>query len=363
MHGQVPQLREHKTGVWKVRWGGRDHYFTKDRAESMRLFTDPHSDHAGSLARWSAWQQAKGERRQVAAGRQGLFVVELAERFLMSYAEEGRLQTARSFRKHLRRFLAVYGCLRVDELTIGALLAFKGDLHAVRLGEGRTAKPLSPTTIRHDLTAVKTMLRWGADRELVPVLNLRAVKSPTSAPPAPERLDVQTVRDWIAAAERTDHALGCYMALNYLCLARPSEVIRLARGEGRFDPVRMPDGTVHPRGVFVMSVSKTGHRVSFPRHLVMSDEALSWFDFLTRCRSRFADQNAYARAVRVGSPRGRPKTLQKSAAWHLQLQGVDLAEIDLMLGHEPSGVWRHYAQREFGVLRARACLLSARSSG
>lgn len=358
---QPPKLTQHASGVWKVRWGGRDHYFTKDRAESERAFHDPQGEHPGSLIRWSRWRAAKLAKREVEAARSALTVVELAERFLLSYANEDRLETARWFRNHLRRFLLIFGRLRAEELTIGALQAFKTDLLAMRKTD-RTPL-LAPKTIGHDLTAIKTMLRWAADHELAPVLNLRAVKPPASRPPAPERLTREQVLAWLGKAERADRALACYMALNYLCLARPSEIVRLARHEGRFDPVRMPDCSVHPRGVFVLERSKTEHRVSFPRHLVMSDEALIWFDSLSMMRDRFNTLNAYSAAVRARSGRSRPKALQKSAAWHLQLAGVDLAEVDLLLGHEPTGVWRSYARREFGVLRQRASLLTLRSSG
>lgn len=319
----------------------------------MAAFLDPQGEHHGSLVRWAEWKSAKARSREVSIGRERLHVIDLAERFLEHYADDGRPATAAKFRGHLRRFLAVYGRLRTEELSVPALQSWAGDL--------RRIKPaLAPKTVGHDIGAVKTMLQWGMDRELVPTLNLQAVKKPRAMAPAPVHLTREEVVNAVRKAESLDRSLACYMALNYLCLARPSETVRLVAREGRFEPVRLADGTVRPRGLFVLNRSKTEHRNGAPRVLVMSDEALRWLD---SSRVRWSRLDGYSSAVCGGFGRVQPKRLQKSAGWHLQLLGERAGDIDALLGHQPSVIQRTYLRGELGLHWGLASRLTLRSGG
>lgn len=351
-----PVLKLHKTGVWYVYWGRRQHYFSKDRAASERAFHDPRGEHPGALVNWSQWRSAKLGAREVAAARRKVYVIDVAEQFLSEYVAEGRPETARYFRGHLRRFLSVFGRLRTDELTTGALRAWRSDLMSLRTDAD---KPLAPRTINHDLGAVRTMLDWAATNELAPPLALKVLKKLPAPPPAFERLTREQVRGMIARAEGIDRDLACYLALTYLCVCRPSETVRMVLGLGRFAAVTMPDGSVHPRGVFVLPEHKTARRVTFARHVILTDEALIWLDSV---KPRWTRLDAFSARSRTVAGFG-PKLLQKAACWHLQLAGVDEADIDLIQGHAVPGVRRHYRQAELGRQRVLASRLTLRSSG
>lgn len=359
MAGTPPKLRQHATGVWMVRWGGRDHYFTIDRGESERLYTDPASDHPGSLLRWSEWRSAKLAAREVRTTRRSVHLIDIEEQFLSEYEAEGRHDTAVYYRKHLSRFMATLGQLRADEISLAVLRAWRSDMMTRLTGK----KPLSVTTIAHDIGAVKTMLKWAAENELAPALPLTAIKKPKAAPPPFERLTRERVLGVIARAERTDRELAAHLALTYLCVMRPSETLRMVAGRGRFDPVTMPDGSVHPRGVFVLPEHKTSRRVSYPRHVILSDEALIWFDSVrVRARPRWSRLDSFSSACDAAAG-CRPKLLQKAACWHLQLAGVAEEDIDPIQGHAGPGVRRHYRRAELGRLRELASRLTLRSSG
>lgn len=353
-----PTLRLHKTGVFFTRWNGRDHYFFTDQAASERAFHDPRGEHAGALVNWSAWKGAVLEARSAGAGRRHLTVVEIAERWLENYAAEGRVQTARKFRGHLSRFLHVFGRLRADELSLRVLLAWRSDLLTL-MQPPPTGRSLAPRTINHDLGTVKTMLKWAAENELAPPIALGALRKVPAPPPRFDRLTREQVLGMLAKAERTDKDLACYIALTYLCVCRPSETVRLVLGQGHFTPVTMPSGVLHPRGVFVLPEHKTARRVSFPRHVILSDEALVWLDSV---RPRWSRLDSFSSRCVSVCGRG-PKLLQKAACWHLQLAGVGEEDIDQVQGHAVPGVRRHYRQAELGRLRAQVSRLTLRSSG
>ena len=356
MPPQIPQLKQHATGVWFVRWGGRQFYFSNDHQESIERFQ--HGDDPGCLAEWLRWQDSKNRLAADRARTPRITMVDLMERFLLTYADDGRDATMQYYRKHLTRFANLYGKLYASELELGALRAFRSDL--MRL-------TLSPKTVGHDLNAVKTMLRWAADNELAPELRLRAIKAPFAPAPMPVRLSYQEVLGWMRSAYTHDRRLLPYIALNYLCLMRPSEVVRLINHEGQFQPVRVKrrvrgvngawksETMMEPRGVFVMERSKTERTSSYPRHVVMTDQALAWFDVAKPVWTRL---DSYSPRVRKICGPGGPKLLQKAGAFHLQLAEVEEGDVDLLLGHEPSGVWRHYLKREWTALREKASRIS-----
>lgn len=347
-----PQLKLHKTGVWYAYWGGKQHYFFIDRAASEAAFHDPRGDHAGALINWSEWRSARAAAGRVRV-RGHATVIDVAEQWLGTYTAEGRVGTARKFRGQVSRFLSVVGRLRTTELSGPVLRAWRSDLI------GLTAPPrsLAPRTINHDLGAVRTMLSWAAENDLAPALPLGVLRKLPAPPPRFERLTREQVLGMVSMAESSDRDLACYVALTYLCVCRPSETVRIVRREGDFDPVTMPDGRVHPRGVFVLPEHKTVRRVSFPRHVILSDEALVWLD---SARPRWKRLDSFSSVCRAICGRG-PKLLQKAACWHLQLAGVEEEDIDLIQGHAVPGVRRHYRRGELGRHRALASRLTLRS--
>jgi dUTPase len=100
-----------------------------------------------------------------------------------------------------------------------------------------------------------------------------------------------------------------WLALNYLAALRPSEVVRLVRGEGEWIE----------RGLFQPRISKTFRDGRTPRVYVLSEEAMMW---LQHARPEWAHMKAYGTAVRRACGPGLPHPLRHSAAQHLSDLGV-----------------------------------------
>ena len=361
MSHSVPTLRQHTRGYWFVRWGGKDHYLSANKATAKMLFEDPSGEHPGSLVRWLADRELKARMKR-AKQSQDRFVVDVAEEFLEHYLRDGRVQPMKYHRKHLTRFLSVLGTVKIHQIDVPALIAWRDDL--MRLD-------LAPKTLAHDIGAVKTFFNWASENQHGPMLNLKAIKKPFIPPPVVKRLTFQQVASMVRTAYASDPNLAAHIALNYLCLMRPSEVIRFVNGEGHFNPVvitrrgrvvyKNDAELVEPRGVFQLDRSKTERRSSYPRTVVVTDQALAWLSiarpvFTHESPTRALDK--YSKAVRKVCGPGGPKILQKSAVWHLQLAGVEEGETDQLLGHGPSASWRSYGLRVWSILRETASRIS-----
>lgn len=361
MADRQPTLRLHATGVYFARWGGRHFYFTKDKAASERAFFDPKGEHPGALVNWVAWRQSRKARRVRSDGPR-LRVIDLQERWLDTYAAEGRDDTEAYFRKHTARFIATAGRLYLDELDLALLDAFRTDLHRIR--SDTTGRRFAPKTLHHDLSAVKSMIQWGIDRDLCPPINLRAVKLPRLDPPMAPSHSIETIRAMLINARRIDARLEPWIALNYLCLIRPTDTVRLigcVHGHPKFATwpwqwadVRMPDGELVEHGAILLK-SKASHTTRRLRTIVLSDQAKMWLEVAAPW---WTTLSSYSSAARHAGVTGGPKLLQKSAAQHLRRLGESEADVDQLLGHEPSGVRRSYLPIELGLLREKASRLT-----
>ena len=353
MRGRTPSLRPHAGGLYTTNWGGRDYYFSRDKAESERAFLDPAGTHPGALANWQAWR-ARSTRRP-AAGRQRLRIAELARRFLDAYDQDGRPDTESYYAKSLRRFIHAFGDRFTDTVDEQHLDAFRAQLHK------RTPK-LAPKTIAHELNAVKTLWRYGARLKLCPALELSAIRIPRIEQSWPEDIPPEQVGHMLAKARASaDGAqLEVWLALCYLCFLRPSECVRLCSREGRFEPIRADHrGPAIPKALFVLKKSKMQHRTRVPRHIVVTDQAMVW---LNSARPAWPTLDAFSKAVRSACGPGGPHILRDSAASHLHSRGAARGEVDLLLGHVPGRVSLSYDQIDWRSLRERAGLLTLPSA-
>ena len=329
------------------RWGGRDYYFGRDRAAAERAFLDHAGEHPGALVNWMAWRQ----ERAVSTRRRGhrRTIADLVDAFLQGYLDQGRDQTERYYRKHLTRFLRTYGRLYVDELDLAGIAAFRDGL----IGVG-----YAPKTIAHDMGAIKTCWSWGDELGYCQAFNLRAraFRGPPIPAPRPRSLTAEQIKAWLQLARAADPRLESWIALQYLTAMRVSEVPRLIHGAGEFVAVPMSDG-IAERGAFVMDRSKTEHRTSFPRYVILSEEALLYLD--SAARAPWSWQH-YSVLVRAACGPGGPKILRSSAATHLDLLGVDRAIWRRILGHAPNDAGAHYARGALRPLRETAALLTLR---
>lgn len=356
---RTPTLRLHHSGLWMAKWGGRTYYFGRERAAAERDFANPRGAHPGSMVRWMTWRQrsalaGSGPRRRIA---------ELARDFLGHYHADGRRDTERYYRLHLRRFLAVLGRLYADELDDGGLAAFRADLASL---------PLAPKTIAHDLRAIGTLLRWCHDHHHVGTLNLRLLRPPRVPRSTPEPITVRQIRSAIARCQAAEPQLAPWLTLNYLCLLRPSEVVRIAHGQARLAPIPAEAGPPRRRAIpdalLILDQQKTAASGA-PRLIPVSPEALVSLRSLaplplTRLRQRTMTPsihylaNRYAAATRAAGEPGLPHKLRDSAATHLLHLGVERGTVDLLLGHAPKGELSRYGQASLQLLHRSASRLT-----
>ena len=322
---RIPRLRHHPSrGYWYTHWGGKDHYFGQHETRAVERF-------AQSLQDWSAWRTQQPARGRRFPSRPTC--LDLIEQFLEAKLLEGGKPLKSYYAKHLKRFNRLFATACADEFRPLNLQALKNDM--LRLG-------FAPKTICHDLVAVRGLFSWGSGLEMIPAVNLKGVKNPPLGPPQDKSMPLVTVRRMVAEAPER---LKPWLAVNYLCLMRPSEVVRVVHKQG--------DWTEH--GIFRLDRGKIDLRARMARHVVFSEEALGWLD---RCQPVWSRPDSYAANVsKLFSPL-LPGRLRHSAATHLLRAGAMRADIDLLLGHAPTRVSLTYAQIVWPPLRQTVALLT-----
>jgi integrase len=310
---RTPSLRQNADGRWITKWGGRIRYLGRDETEARHRY-------AIELTQWARWKEA-GRQAQLATSTTQYvpLISELEDAFLSAKMAEGGPKLRQYYAKHLRRFCAAYGTVAADRIRAAHLNAVKEDL----LVAGYARK-----TVNHDLGCIKTMMSYGYDNELTPTVSLRACRKLSLDPPKDKSLTIERVREMMAQCQ-TD--VRPWLMVNYLTLARPSEVVRMVQRQGTWESL----------GVLRLTAHKTSRKTSMPRHVVYSCHALMW---LNRCRPIWKTLSAYSQAVRSSLGPGGPGALRHSAATHLLELGVDRASVDLLLGHLPSRVSLTYGR-------------------
>lgn len=327
MHVELPKLRMHNKGYWFCHWGGKNHYFSKNKTKARM-------EYARSLEEWATWREAREERRLVSLSNP--HVIELVERFMHGRELEIGTVGVGYYRKHLKRFSHAFGRARADMIRAEHVQAIKNEM----LKQG-----YKPKTVNHDIGAIKTFMTWCMDFDHVPPVRLNGVKKIGLEPPISKAYPVENVR---AMVKRAPEHMRAWLAVNYLCCMRPSEVTRVASQQGEWVEL----------GIYQI-VNKVGRRTGMRRRVVFSDEALTWFERLTPHWSRL---DSYSQAVRdfFGVGVG-PGPLRHSAATHLHQAGVARVDVGLLLGHLPPRVSQIYAPIEWTRLRAIAARITLRS--
>lgn len=338
-----PKLRRHTTGVYFVEFAGQRRYFSVDLKESEREYRQ-------ALREWAAWQDGLALAKSHTSHR----IVDIVREYLRSRLTDASEDQWRWCRSHLGRLTRLWGGLPADAFNARLLQAFKADLVAIK-----EPKKLAAKTINHDLRAIKSLFRWASDMGYCKEVNLRAVKAlPLPQLRRKELSPAEVARVVNLALGReigthpitkarltADPRVAPWLALNYLAALRPSEVVRLVRGEGEWIE----------RGLFQPRISKTFRDGRTPRVYVLSEEAMMW---LQHARPEWAHMKAYGTAVRRACGPGLPHPLRHSAAQHLSDLGVPKADIDLALGHYPPVVSQTYVRVTLAPVRACLARLS-----
>lgn len=334
---RVPQLRKHATGQFFVRYGGRDHYLGHDKKAAEKQYLD-------HLDGWRHWRGEKSDRAERDKGRGRKLLGEVAEAFFKEKQRELGPDGRYFYEKTLRPLLMAYAAEPIDWIRPRHLNAIKSDM---------LAKGKKPKTINHVLNSTRSLMRWAGAMEFVTQpLDFTVVRN---VPIGPVRHQHASAIEVIEAVRQAPEHLRPILAVQYLGVMRPTEVMRIVNREGEWVD----------RGVFVLDRGKMDRKVSMHRHLMVSDEAMGWLDMAEP--RRYTTLAGYSSAVRgYRHSRGGwvpgpfplgPKVLQKSAAQHLVMRGVPDADIELLLGHYTNRLSVTYFSRNWGRLRQQASML------
>lgn len=327
---KTPQLRLHSRGVYYTRWwhGGRDQfvYFSRDRAESERAFQ------TWLTEVWAATTTGRDPQ----ARRTGVRVVRVAELWL-SHVQltRGRARMVQ-YRSYITHFIDLAGEVPAAKIRPGDILLLAKDLATLRY---------SPATVHHCVKAAKRMLAWAGTHEtepgktLIPSIDLGAVRLDRIPRPQPKGVSPEFVVQYLAAARETDPRLEPWLALGYLCLARPSEVHRLVHGQGRW----------LARNLFETRSKTQGTTGQF-RYLVLTDKALEWLARATPAWQSVTSYTARARQVELSGHSG-AKPMRSWGATELRRRGVSRGDIQIILGHAAHEPIDHYVEEDWDNLR------------
>ena len=329
MNVRTPSFQEHPNGQWFTKWGGKFHYFGKQRQEAYEKYL-------ANIAEWAEWRKAKKTQRPPPT--KAFTVIKIVEEFLDDKQVQGGIDLRRYYEKHLCRFQETFKGVRADGIRVNALHALKRDMQVASY---------APKTINHDLIAVKAMLNWAVDHEMIPPVHLRGCKTLPLGPPRQRAIPIARV---LAMLCTSDTNMRSWLAINYLALMRPTEVIRVVHQQGEW---------TEP-GVFRLDRGKIDTKARYARHVVFTPEALSW---LSTCQPVWSRLDSYSQAVRRACGHGGPHPLRHSGATHLAQSGVAREDIDLLLGHVPGRVSLTYAPIVWQPLREKAAQITLDLAG
>ncbi len=323
MNRRMPKLRRHASGHWFCRWAGRDHYFGRDRKRATQLYL-------ASIAEFTAWRTQRDQFRLPPLSR-SLTVQELHDRFVANREIEGGRDRADFYRKHLKRFVLAYSDAMAQHYKPNWLQILKDRL---------IISHLAPRTINHDIQAVRTMLQWAMDLELIAPVNLRGVKKLPLGEIPDKSWPVARVRQFVLGCPHPN--LRSWLALCYLCALRPKECVRIMTGQGRWIQ----------RGILV--IPNKARRCRIARHVLFSAEAFRWW---RAAKPQWSRLDSFSQACRLQLGSG-PHALRHSAGTHLIAAGVAREDADSILGHYPRAISVTYMPLRWRHLRCLAARLT-----
>ena len=320
-----------------VYWGGRAHYLGTN-------YTIAHKRYLDELKRWAEWRANRNTQRFPPI-RCDKSVIEVAEEFLRSKELASGTDYRRYLSKHLRRWLNFVGLSRPDAITVR---------HIQSLKDSMLQGGYKPRTVNHDLTAVKALCDYMAGMGYSQPLAHKIVRKLPVGPAPDKSLPWETIHQLVHTAP--DY-LAPALAVQYLCLMRPSEVVAVSHSRGEWVE----------RGVFRLTRGKVDLKTRQPRCIIFSNEALGWLEGL---QPRWKNLDSYSQCARAPWPTDdgpyagvAPSRLRHSAAKHLHRLGASRGDVDLLLGHVLRDVSVTYNPPFWQALRATVALLSLAQAG
>jgi len=263
MSVRVPSLRTLADGRWFAKWSGKRRYFGRDESAARKAY-------ARSLQAWAARQDGGDRARRDTPSRCGL-VIDLANKFIHAEELERGRQLGDYYRKTLKRFLTHFGIVVADRITVRDVRAIKEEM----LDQG-----YAPKTVNPDITAINVLFNWLGEHGLVPPVSFKGCKPIPLPPPPYQAMSVDEVHAFVHSVPST---IAAWLAVNYLALARPTEVIRFVCKEGDW---------VEP-GIFRLARGKGDVVSKQPRRLVCSELCLKWYE---KCKPVWSRLDSYSGA-------------------------------------------------------------------
>jgi site-specific recombinase XerD len=306
-----PKLSLHPRGVYFVKFKGKFTYFSKDKRQSEVDYL------AWVQSVWLPAQNSKPTRDKEYT------VLDMVELYL-SWVHQNRAKSLfMSYRSYLRPLVAMAPTLPLRQVDTQLCEALKQDM---------VVAGYKPATVNHTLKAIRRMVRWGNTQGLVQTLPPQA-----EALAIPKKMSLSLSIGAVTSLLRSgDTEIQTWLVLSYLTCARPSEIVRLAHGDGEWLPC----------GRIFRTRSKVGGRTGYDRFLLFSEEALTWVPHL---QPRWSTHDSYGKAVRkLGM--GGPRQLRSAGASHLRAAGVSYKDIRVILGHTEAGAVVHYVEEDFSTV-------------
>ena len=319
---RILRPKKHKSGYWYVHFRGRNHYLGNGRKPDAERFTD-------IQAEYREWYETRRLNRPRPAV-QAPTMMELSDQFLRTKRIERGIDTEIYYTKHLKRWTVLYERMPADWLRPAHLRAFVTRL--IQLG-------LASRTINHDIGAIKTMMRWGAEMELIPEpVDFSGVKKLPTGPTQPKPLPFKQVKKMILGAPED---LRPWLAITFLAFLRPSETVKVVHRQGQW---------VKP-GIFVLDRGKMDERAPIKRHCIFSPLAKK---YLRQCKPIWSRLDSFSQAVRRECDHP-PSVLRDSAAAYFHEKcGASRDETELALGHYGGHLKVTYYLPAFERLRKKA---------
>lgn len=313
----VPTLRIHKASSQYVAdLNGQTRYFGKDEE-----------------AAWAAFLPALAEWRASSGLYDSVTVREAAEALAGMVAADCGHASLRLARAPLKAFTAKYGARCIDSITVHDIETFKSDCQ----------KTCAPKTVNHWLGSAKRLMKYAAYKGWRPPMELSFVRMVALAAPPPKHLTIAEVSAWMDKADAHCANLGVWLRIMLATGARPSEVVRLVKGEGSW----LEDG------VFVFDKAKTNKAVRHPRCLVLQPEMLA---LLKTATPQWRWQCTFAQACHAAFESG-PHRLRHTSGYlihRLPGDAVSRETVDLLLGHYPGWVSLTYNPVDWRPIKALA---------
>lgn len=303
---------------------GKRHYLGRERRSAESAYLE-------HLAEWKAWRDNREFLKPaLPKASRTITVSQIIEEFVRAKRIERGYKCEDYYLYALRRFEAAFG---------GYAASLIRPVHIDRFKQALILKEFAHKTINHELTAIRVLFNWASAFERIPMVNLSAVKNLPLGPTQPKFLTHAEVK---AALKQARPVLAAWLAVQYLTLMRPSEMVRVAHGEGEW----VEDG------VFVLHRGKTDERAPIKRHVCFSKAALKWHSKVKPQWANFVNYSRACEKIEI-----RPSTLRKSAARHLAERGAGRDEIEMLLGHTGPRIAVTYFHPPWQRLREVAAML------